>query len=284
MSDFLIGIAPEHRVPLVLALVTPLLAVQGWRIAKAHAAAGSATAKRLVDGWDIAPALNRWVAWLLLLAGVVHLGLPLGCAEIGAVLMKTLIYRRLEMVAQGIGDALLIGSAQSAGTLRIKAFLTRNDHPFKYLDLDRDADVRDLLDRFRVEPSELPVLLGARTEDVTGGLVGGGGTSRFAVASGGTTPAVRLDDLVAERDRFSAPALLKSDTDGFEDQVLRGATSVLSHGPVLFLEYDPRLLRAAGSDGLEIAEKREQVPGAGPWTGDDRDHIHLLRWWPSEPS
>jgi thioredoxin reductase (NADPH) len=80
-------------------------------------------------------------------------------AEIGAVLMKALIYRRIHLVAQGIGDALLIGSAQSAATLRIKAFLTRNDHPFKYLDLDRDADVRDLLDRFRVEPAELPVLI-----------------------------------------------------------------------------------------------------------------------------
>jgi thioredoxin reductase (NADPH) len=80
-------------------------------------------------------------------------------AEIGAVLMTALIYRRIELVTQGIGDALLIGSAQSAATLRIKAFLSRNDHPFKYLDLDRDADVRDLLDRFRVEPSELPVLI-----------------------------------------------------------------------------------------------------------------------------
>ena len=80
-------------------------------------------------------------------------------AEIGAVLMKTLIYRRIELVAHGIGDALLIGSAHSAATLRIKAFLTRNNHPFKYLDLDRDADVRDLLDRFRVEPADLPVVI-----------------------------------------------------------------------------------------------------------------------------
>jgi thioredoxin reductase (NADPH) len=80
-------------------------------------------------------------------------------AEISEVLMTALIYRRVELVAQGIGDVLLIGSAHSAATLRIKAFLTRNDHPFKYLDLDRDADVRDLLDRFRVDPGELPVLI-----------------------------------------------------------------------------------------------------------------------------
>ena len=86
-------------------------------------------------------------------------------AEMGEVLMKALIYRRMELVAQGIGDVLLIGSVHSAGTLRIKAFLTRNGHPFKYLDLERDADVRNLLDRFRVDPSELPVVI-CRNETV----------------------------------------------------------------------------------------------------------------------
>jgi thioredoxin reductase (NADPH) len=80
-------------------------------------------------------------------------------AEMSEVLMKALIYRRIELVAQGIGDALLIGSPHSGATLRIKAFLSRNDHPFKYLDLDRDADVRDLLDRFHVDPVELPVVI-----------------------------------------------------------------------------------------------------------------------------
>src|SRR6476619_8404958 len=45
-------------------------------------------------------------------------------AEMSEVLMKALIYRRIELVAHGIGDALLIGSPHSAATLRIKAFLT----------------------------------------------------------------------------------------------------------------------------------------------------------------
>jgi thioredoxin reductase (NADPH) len=80
-------------------------------------------------------------------------------AEMSEVLMTALIHRRIEMVAQGIGDALLIGSAHSAATLRIKAFLTRNGHPFKYLDIDGDADVRALLDRFGVDAAELPVLI-----------------------------------------------------------------------------------------------------------------------------
>ena len=80
-------------------------------------------------------------------------------AEMSEVLMKALIYRRTELVAQGIGDVLLIGSVHSAATLRIKEFLTRNGHPFKYLDLDRDADTRDLLDRFHVDPAEIPVMI-----------------------------------------------------------------------------------------------------------------------------
>jgi thioredoxin reductase (NADPH) len=80
-------------------------------------------------------------------------------AEISEVLMRALIHRRVAVVAQGIGDVLLIGSIRSAATLRIKQFLTRNGHPFKYLDLDRDADVRDLLDRFRVDPDEIPVVI-----------------------------------------------------------------------------------------------------------------------------
>lgn len=80
-------------------------------------------------------------------------------AEISEVLLRALIHRRIALVAQGIGDALLIGSGHSAATLRIKEFLTRNGHPFKYLDLDRDADVQDLLDRFHVDRAEIPVLI-----------------------------------------------------------------------------------------------------------------------------
>jgi thioredoxin reductase (NADPH) len=80
-------------------------------------------------------------------------------AEISEMLMRALIHRRAALVAQGIGDVLLIGSVGSAATLRIKQFLTRNDHPFQYLDLDRDADVGQLLARFDVEPAQLPVVI-----------------------------------------------------------------------------------------------------------------------------
>ena len=48
-------------------------------------------------------------------------------AEISEVLMRALIHRRVSLVAKGIGDVLLIGSVQSAATLRIKQFLTSSE-------------------------------------------------------------------------------------------------------------------------------------------------------------
>src|SRR3989475_5910512 len=80
-------------------------------------------------------------------------------AELSEILMRAFILRRVELLAQGIGDATLIGSNHSADTLRIKEFLTRNAHPYAYIDLDRDADVQDLLDRFRIDVADIPVLI-----------------------------------------------------------------------------------------------------------------------------
>jgi thioredoxin reductase (NADPH) len=79
--------------------------------------------------------------------------------EISQILMRAFIYRRIELVAHGFGDVALIGSTHSAPTLRIREFLTRNGHPFSYLDLDREPDIQDLLDRFHVTVGDIPVLI-----------------------------------------------------------------------------------------------------------------------------
>jgi thioredoxin reductase (NADPH) len=80
-------------------------------------------------------------------------------AEISEILMRAFILRRVELVASGMGDAVLVGSVHSSGTLRIKEFLTRNGHPYKYIDLDHDADVQALLDHFHIAAAEVPVLI-----------------------------------------------------------------------------------------------------------------------------
>ena len=79
--------------------------------------------------------------------------------EIGDILMRAFILRRVELVAAGVGDVVLIGSTNSAGTFRIKEFLMRNGHPYRYIDLEHDSDVQTLLDSFHVVAGEIPVVI-----------------------------------------------------------------------------------------------------------------------------
>ncbi len=64
-------------------------------------------------------------------------------SEIGEIVMRAFILRRVELIAQGFGDVVLV----------------RNGHPYAYIDLDRDDGVQDLLDRFHVAIADLPVLI-----------------------------------------------------------------------------------------------------------------------------
>jgi len=80
-------------------------------------------------------------------------------SELSELIMRAFILRRVELIAHGLGDVVLLGSNHCSETLRVKEFLTRNYHPYSYIDLDRDADVQDLLDRFHVGAGDVPVLI-----------------------------------------------------------------------------------------------------------------------------
>jgi thioredoxin reductase (NADPH) len=80
-------------------------------------------------------------------------------AELSDILMRAFILRRVELIAAGVGDIILIGSIHSACTHRIKEFLMRNGHPYSYIDLDHDPDVQNLLDNFQISANEIPVLI-----------------------------------------------------------------------------------------------------------------------------
>jgi len=80
-------------------------------------------------------------------------------SELSDIFMRAFLLRRMNLIARGIGDLVLIGSNHSLDTFRIKEFLTRNYQPYSYIDLERDADVQELLDRFSVAISDLPVLI-----------------------------------------------------------------------------------------------------------------------------
>jgi len=91
------------------------------------------------------------------------LGLVQTDSELSDIFLRAYILRRLELIARGIGQLVLIGSSHSLDTFRIKDFLTRNYQPYSYIDLDRDSDVQSLLDHFHVSITDLPVLICRRS-------------------------------------------------------------------------------------------------------------------------
>jgi thioredoxin reductase (NADPH) len=80
-------------------------------------------------------------------------------AEISEILMRAFILRRLELIRHGYGNIVLLGSRHSSHTLELREFLSRNGQPYCYVDLDSDRISQDLLDRFQVKASEVPVVI-----------------------------------------------------------------------------------------------------------------------------
>jgi thioredoxin reductase (NADPH) len=80
-------------------------------------------------------------------------------AELSEILMRAFILRRVTLINRGLGNVVLLGSRHSAQTLRLREFLTRNGHPYAYVDLDTDTTSQELLDQFHVKPEEIPVVI-----------------------------------------------------------------------------------------------------------------------------
>lgn len=79
--------------------------------------------------------------------------------ELSEILMRAFVLRRMELIRNSVGDVVLLGSRHCQGTLRVKEFLTRNGHPYAYVDLDTDDSVQNLLDRFHVTDGDIPLLI-----------------------------------------------------------------------------------------------------------------------------
>ena len=80
-------------------------------------------------------------------------------AELSEILLGAFLQRRLGLIAGNLGDVVVLGSTHDPGTLDVRQFLTRNGHPFRYVDLDRDADAQEMLDRFGVGVPGIPIVL-----------------------------------------------------------------------------------------------------------------------------
>jgi thioredoxin reductase (NADPH) len=80
-------------------------------------------------------------------------------AELGERIMRALILRRVALLETGGGGPIIVGSAESGDVLRLEGFLARNGHPHQRLDPATDPCAQALIERFRTEPHELPIVL-----------------------------------------------------------------------------------------------------------------------------
>jgi thioredoxin reductase (NADPH) len=80
-------------------------------------------------------------------------------AELGECIMRALILRRVGLLEAGAGGPIIVGRPENGDVLRLASFLSRNGHPHQRLDPETDAEARALIERFHVDPGQLPIVL-----------------------------------------------------------------------------------------------------------------------------
>ncbi|MGD0149628.1 MAG: FAD-dependent oxidoreductase [Xanthobacteraceae bacterium] len=80
-------------------------------------------------------------------------------AELGERIMRALIIRRIGLLETGSGGPIIVGRADNGDVLRLQSFLRRNGQPQQLLNPDTDAEAKALIDRFHVDPGQLPIVL-----------------------------------------------------------------------------------------------------------------------------
>ncbi|MBW8753612.1 MAG: FAD-dependent oxidoreductase [Sphingomonadales bacterium] len=85
--------------------------------------------------------------------------LMIGSAEIGEVVMRALILRRVGLIEEGGAGTIIIGDPGSREVVRLQSFVARAGYPYQVLDAARDAEGQALIERIGVLPEELPLVV-----------------------------------------------------------------------------------------------------------------------------
>jgi thioredoxin reductase (NADPH) len=85
--------------------------------------------------------------------------LMVGSAEVGEIVMRALILRRVGLIEQGSGGTVIVGLPYSPDVVRLQGFLTRSGYPNIVLDAASDDEGRALVERTGVASSDLPLVV-----------------------------------------------------------------------------------------------------------------------------
>jgi thioredoxin reductase (NADPH) len=80
-------------------------------------------------------------------------------ADLGERMMRAMILRRVGLQETGAGGPVIVGRAGDGNVLRLEGFLRRNAHPLLRLDPESDVEAKALIERFNIQPAQLPIVL-----------------------------------------------------------------------------------------------------------------------------
>jgi thioredoxin reductase (NADPH) len=80
-------------------------------------------------------------------------------ADLGERIMRALILRRVGLLQLGTVGPVIVGRESNGDVLRLQGFLRRNGQPQQRLDPETDPEAKALIDRFHVDPGQLPIVL-----------------------------------------------------------------------------------------------------------------------------
>lgn len=85
--------------------------------------------------------------------------LLIGSAELGEIIMRAFILRRVALIEGGGVGSVLIGTPGNRELVTLQGFLRRNGYPHTVLDAEKDEEGRAVIERLGVLPAELPLML-----------------------------------------------------------------------------------------------------------------------------
>lgn len=84
--------------------------------------------------------------------------LVVGAAELGEVVMRALILRRVGLIEGDASGSVLVGLPGDAHLTGLQGFLTRNGYPNTLVDADSEEG-REIVERLGIQPTDLPLMI-----------------------------------------------------------------------------------------------------------------------------
>jgi thioredoxin reductase (NADPH) len=85
--------------------------------------------------------------------------LVIGAADLGEIVMRALILRRVGLIEGDTSGSVLVGRPDDPHLVRLQGFLTRNGYPNTLIDAVDDAEGRELIERLGIHDDELPLMI-----------------------------------------------------------------------------------------------------------------------------